>query len=338
MQSRFRTQLPQVPAVPQPKAVQRKVMVIDYKQYTDNLQSHLAQMHKDHIYNVQSRLSQGKDFRHRRVSQTPRFISAGDPCANLPPVLTDAVFSKKSGGKLGFENKIPKPKTALLNYNTTFYKQGKPSIPPYATYISGRRNILAEDDRHRIFLPFLGDDFEPADESTYPALEAKIEENQTKFYRLQTIEDEAKLHQKYTETFLLEIGTSITAILRYLLNENSAAAPESLPLAYRPYWMSRSSHLVDGYYQEEDDLEAQDPDKSPYESRPQKKWKDLFEALPDATDEQLAIACVACKVFWEETGFSIFHIVKGFTPATKIIHDKFSLGTYTDLVCMTCKA
>ena len=317
-------------------AYPRQIMTISVRDYEENLRSHISQMRGDQSYFTKYTI---QSARLKPLPMNPKFVLANSPFEGVTSIKCEA-STKQNVGKFGhFVKGTNEKSNSLVAYKTTFYEQEQPSIPPYTTYIPAKRNILTEDDRQRTFLPYHGDDFEVDDtDKEYAALETKIEENQNRYHRLNKLNDISRMYCRYTERFLFDVGCNVEAVLQYLLDESSCKAPTALPRNCASFWELRTSYLQDGYYEEEDDQDALDRQDTPYEAKPRKQWQLLYDQLPKASDEEMAIACVACKVFRDITGFSLFHVVQNFNPKTEIPFHPYSLGTYLELACFICKA
>ena len=317
-------------------AYPRQIMTISTRDYEENLRSHISQMRGDQSYFTKHKI---QSARAKPLSMNPNFVLTKSPFEGMTSIKCET-FVKQNVGKFGhFVKGTNEKSNGLVAYNTTIYEQEQPAIPPYTTYIPAKRNILTEDDRQRTFLPYHGDDFEVDDtDKEYAALETKIEENQTRYHRLNKLNDISRMYSRYAERFLFDIGCNVEAVLQYLLDESSCKAPITLPSNCVSLWELRTSYLQDGYYEEEDDQDALDREDTPYQAKPRKQWQQLYDQLPKASDEELAIACVACKVFRDIAGFSLFHIVQNFNPKTEVPFHPYSLGTYVELGCFICKA
>ena len=260
-----------------------------------------------------------------------------------------------------------KPATEKLDAPVISYTAEKVTIPPYTNYIATRRNVLVEDDKHRTFLPYYGDDawVDP----DYADLESKIGRNRTLYHKLNALEEQARLHRPYAEKFVADVGCSMSDILYYLLDETNPPVPEELPTGLESVWLNRRSHITEDYYEDSDDSESttshttshnnrQDPSK-----QPKKQWQAVFERVHQPpTGRTLAAAGLACTAFLNVTGFSLWHIAKKHSLLPEPVHDDTKsddtpydtvclhddlhesrqevskLDTYAELVCLICFA
>ena len=256
-----------------------------------------------------------------------------------------------------------KPATEKLDAPIITYTAEKVTIPPYTNYIATRRNVLVDDDKHRTFLPYHGDDawVDP----DYADLESKISRNRTLYHKLNALEEQARLHRPHAEKFITDVGCSMSDILYYLLDESNPPVPGELPTGLESVWLNRQSHITEDYYEDSDDSESttshtnrQDPSK-----QPKKQWQAMFERVSQPPKGRvLAAAGLACTAFLNVTGFSLWHIAKknnllpeivdddtksDDTPYDTIrLHDDLhesrkevnKLDTYAELVCLICFA
>ena len=289
------------------------------------------------------------------------FIQKQSPFSNLKNISNDAVTSTTRVAKLG--QYIPKTGLAakpVVSYPYIAYRQADVAIPPYTTYISTKRNILIEDDKHRTFMPYLGEAFDvDIADGEYAALESKIEDNQRNYREMNKKMEKASLYASIIEDFLNEVGSSSMAVLQYLLDDSEPPPPTELPLDLQSYWQKRIDYLRDeGYFENPDDSDVTTRRRSSPIKKPQKQWRQLYLNLPEPTSgREVAAACLACHVFSRVTGLSLFHVVKQLqlerdqllekakseedTISVRedyTVPDIHSLGTYTELVCQICKA
>ena len=274
----------------------------------------------------------------------------------------DQPISKNQVAKLA--QYVPKTAAAskpVVSYRYVSYHQVETGIPPYTNYISTKRNVLIEDDKHRTFLPYLGEGSDvDINDGDYVALEAKIEENQRKYHRMNRIMENASLHVPFIGDFLKDVGSTPEAVLEFLLDESQREPPSDLFPNLTEFWHKRIDYLEDeGYYEDQDVSDVTSRRKSNHVKKPQKQWRLIYESLPKkSTGHELAAACLACHVFSRVAGFSLFHVVKDYQPRPELVSlrrprsdedtalaredyavpDLHSLGTYAELVCQVCKA
>ena len=306
-----------------------------------------------------------KESGSKTLKKATGFVQEESPFSTMHSIEHDAPLSKNQVGKLG--QYVPKTANAskpILTYPYVSYRQVERAIPPYTNYISTKRNVLIEDDKHRTFLPYLGEGSDvDINDSDYVALEAKIEENQRKYHKMNRIMEKASLHAPFVGDFLKDVGSTSVAVLEFLLDESGSRAPADLGANLFEFWHKRIEYLEDeGYYEDQDDSDVTSRRKSGHVKKPQKQWRLLFESLPRTSSRrELAAACLACHVFSRVAGFSLFHVVKQYrteqeTPSPRRLRsdedaisvredkedysqpDLHSLGTYAELVCQVCKA
>ena len=104
------------------------------------------------------------------------FTQKESPFSNLKSIEHDASTSKTRVARLGqYVPRTGSAAKAVVSYPYIAYKQADAAIPPYTTYISTKRNILIEDDKHRTFMPYLGEAFDvDIADGEYAALESKL--------------------------------------------------------------------------------------------------------------------------------------------------------------------
>ena len=274
----------------------------------------------------------------------------------------NAQVTKSRVGKLAqYVAKTPNASKPVVSYSYVAYRQEQAAIPPYTTYISTKRNVLVEDDKHRTFLPYLGEAFnvDIADED-YAALETKIEGNQRNYHRMNRIMEKAALYAPIIDDFFKDIRSSSVAVLEFLLDESNRDRPAELSTEMGELWHKRIEYLEEeGYYEDQDDSDVTIRRRSNHVKKPEKQWRQLFERLPrESSGYELAAACLACHAFSSVAGFSLFHVVKQLQPERAAsssqpanldedtisvredytVPDLHSLGTYAELVCQVCKA
>ena len=275
---------------------------------------------------------------------------------DVNPDASEPIKPSQKVGKLAqLVAKVPRP---VALYPVVTYRETGTPIPPYTNFISTKRNILVEDDKHRTFLPYHGDGF--IVDKEYARLEAKIERNQRNYHELNGLTEKASFFLRHATDFLAEVGCDASAVLQYLLNSKSIAPPPELPFELSHLWHRRESYLEDGFYEESDDSDVANPNVHRKGNQPQKQWRVLYNSIPKAaTGRMLASACIACAIFPKLAGFSLWHIVKQtqFDTASTMARgtksdslwskncnslspdsNSHGLGTYAELVCQVCKA
>lgn len=302
------------------------------------------------------------NFSTDSVNAATSFIQKESPFSKMKSIEHDPPISKNRVAKLAqYVSRAHNASKPTVSYPYVAYHQNGAAIPPYTTYISTKRNVLIEDDKHRTFLPYLGETFDVdiADAGEYVELETKIEKNQFNYHKMNRVMERASLHAQFVGDFLKDVGSTPEAVLEFLLDESGSGPPAELPKSLVSYWHKRIDYLEEeGYYEEQNDSDVTTRRKSSHIKKPEKQWKVLFEGLSDNTGHELAAGCLACFVFRQVAGFSLFHVVKQFQPQRELpsprrgkadedtisvredytIPDLHSLGTYAELVCQICKA
>lgn len=242
------------------------------------------------------------------------FIQPVSPFSKIKPRQRDPEISSKVSeryGKLAVEtvHRVTKLIVPNAGIQCTVYTAGNTTIPPYTNYISTKRNILIEDDKHRTFLPYHGD-YAYID-TDYAVLESKIDRNKSNYHRVNILTEKARLYASCAESFLRDVGCHEYHVLRYLLDETNPAVPHELPSNLTQVWLKRGVHVEEQYY---DDSEEDTVVKSRNRIRlknPQKQWQIVFDSLSQpSSNRDLAAAALACAVFAHLIGFSLWHIVR----------------------------
>ena len=293
-----------------------------------------------------------------------RFIQSVSPFPRLGVSRRGAQKVTKKRGRLDQKVlKVGKPGIEKLVTDCVAYTVGGTSVPPYTNYVSTRRNVLIEDDKHRTFIPWNGDD--TSIDADYQELENTIVGNQRNYHYLNAVAEKAKQYGSYTEKFLGEIGCHIGGVLRYLLDESNPTIPEVLPTELESVWLNREAHVEEDYYDDSDDSDFTGTDKQSHDRvrQPRKEWQLVFDSIPPSTDSRRSAAAgLACTAFLSVTGFSLWHVVKRHRLVSRAICGKTKsdesdgskpntpvglrghgtqlngLETYTDLVCLGCFA
>ena len=331
-------------------------------------QSRLVQARKSHGLTPLTKDNKNLTFpssrRERDLAGSRRFIQTVSPFPRLGISRPGAQNVTKKRGRLDQQVvKVGKPGIEKIVVDCVVYTVGGTSIPPYTNYISTKRNVLIEDDKHRTFLPWNGDD--TSIDADYQELENTIVGNQRNYHRLNAVAEKAKLYGPYTENFLNEVGCDIADVLRYLLDESNPTVPRELPVELAPVWLNREAHMKEDYYDNSDDSDSAGTDKRSHHHirQSKKKWQIVFDSIPQSADSRrLAVAGLACTAFLNVTEFSLWHVVKrhrlvsqatcgktksdesdGSKPNTPVglRRDRKLLNgleTYADLGCLGCFA
>ena len=257
-----------------------------------------------------------------------------------------------------------KPGVEKLAVPCVTYAIDNATIPPYESYISTHRNVLVEDELHRTFIPYYGDDtwIEP----DYAEMETRIDRNKEKYHYLNVVCEKAECYGPYAERFLEEVGCDFDDVLHYLLNDTNPAVPEELPSPMGPIWLNREAHVKEDYYQDSEESDSSQPRRKSSTmkvKKPLRQWRTVFESLPESLGSRGAAAAgLACAAFLKVTGFSLWHIAKRQkkvldiisgelrldeyenhlpsvqSSATKLREEPGWLSTYTNLGCLVCFA
>ena len=331
-------------------------------------QSRLAQARKSHsltpFIHDNRNLTFPSSLRGGTLYGPRSFIQTVSPFPRLRSSRPGLQNVTKKRGRLDQQVlKVGKPGIEKLVVDCVAYTVGGTSIPPYTNYISTKRNILIEDDKHRTFLPWNGDD--TSIDADYQELENTIVGNQRNYHRLNAVAEKAKLYGPYTEKFLNEVGCDIADVLCYLLDESNPSVPQELPLELAPVWLNREAHVKEDYYDDSDDSDFTGGGKQSHDQirQPKKQWQMVFDSIPRSADgRRTAVAGLACTAFSNVAEFSIWHVVKrhklvsqatcGKTKSDESDSSKPNtpvglrghrtspngLETYADLGCLACFA
>ncbi|MCJ1471938.1 hypothetical protein MMC13_000579 [Lambiella insularis] len=357
---------------------------LNLQSFQQSLQRSIHDLRIDHHYYVKSRLAYA---RHRHslgattlratettsresmptpaIGETSRFLQKRSPFASINPLGDDRIRvnpTEYGNAKLcQISSRVTKQGPEITNVPCLLYNAENITIPPFTNYISTKRNILIEDDKNRTFLPYHGDDANV--DRDYAELESRITRNRSYYHHTNDVEEKARLHGTYIESFLTNVGADISQVLRYLLDETGPPAPPELDQLdtddmnpdLAAMWQDREAHLTEAYY----DSENSDTTKSRRHTktrRPQKQWQAIFDSLPPfPTSRTAAAAGLACIAFANVMGFSLWHVVKRHRRVLEATSRKHSgaashpssaspgkesdpLGAYAELGCMVCYA
>ena len=321
--------------------------------------------------NERAKLASQKGLEADNLSEKQRkphnFVQKISPFGAMRP-LRNAVNSSPpsaSHKRIKFGQVLAKSYTKPANSVTEYYDakvyhdDGNP-IPKFTTYISTQRNVLIEDNKHRTFLPYHGEDFVIGADQDYARMEAKIIQNQRNFNHMSSLMEKAAFFSQCAHEFLAKAGTDVQTVLYYLLDPHNAPPPIDVSQDVTLFWYNRELYMQDGYYEEEDDSDSVRSRGASKKRRPEKQWNILrtYLAAQGKIDlRKLAAAGLACEAFMKVTGTSLWHVVRQSRFAQDTIAGKPQeseaiplskedtmnpdgnpLGTYTDLVCLVCKA
>ena len=200
-------------------------------------------------------------------------------------------------------------------------------IPSFTNYVSSKRNVLVEDDIHRTFLPYHGDNTWV--EKDYADAETRIGRRKQKFNRFNELAELAHLYGSYAEDFLATVNTDFPHIVRYLLDETRSPAPSTLPRELLSLWLDRETHVQEDYY--DDNSEESDSTPTMRDKKPLPRWQTVFKQISEPIESRkAAAACLACAAFKDATGFSLWHVAKRHHLVTNTLGGKFTNGNRPD--------
>lgn len=330
-------------------------------------QSRLVQARKSHgltPFTHDRNLTFPSNLREGALDGSRRFIQNVSPFPRLGVSRPGAQNVTRKRGRLDQQVvKVGKPGIEKLVVDCIAYTIGGTSIPPYTNYISTKRNVLIEDDKHRTFLPWNGDD--TSIDADYQELENTIVGNQRNYHRLNAVAEKAKLYGPYAEKFLNEVGCDVADVLRYLLDESNPTIPPELPMELAPVWLNREAHVKEDYYDDSEDSDSRGTNKQSHDQirHPKKQWQTVFDSIPRSVDSRrIAVAGLACTAFLNVAEFSLWHVVKRHKLVSQATYGKTKsdesdsskpntpvglrghrtmlngLETYADLGCLSCFA
>lgn len=222
-----------------------------------------------------------------------------------------------------FPDKTSKGAKSYLSIPVTPYKSKAVTLPPYKSYIGLKQNVLAENNRQLLVMPYLDDEQEddPKLSNLWKELEDRFEMAVEERPRRLLQEEQSRKYSPYVEAFLEEIGCDLKDVLRWLLD------PDPLAGMKEPEFAAEMLKMRDESCNEDF-------------NREKKKWVTVLSNLPPSSDKALKMASLACPVFLKVCGFSLWHIASRSSHAqiTRISPSKDDSGneTYGDLACRVC--
>lgn len=130
----------------------------------------------------------------------------------------------------------------------------------------------------------------------------------------------AQVYAACVEDFLEEIGCGFKDVLRYLLQERLQPNP-NLSSADRTLWMNRKLFCAKDF------------------NRSRAKWFKVLSNLPHSSDKELALAGLACSVFHDRLGFSLWHIARksdAVQAALSHAEENDDVPSFIDRECAVC--
>lgn len=206
------------------------------------------------------------------------------------------------------------------------YKSTAVTVPPYLTYVSVRRNILAENDRSLKYYPYFGE--EGPDRKS--GLEKELEErfkNRIKHLPLRHwYAEQAQKIKPYAERFLDDVGCRVIDVLYLFLDRSRLKEPGEAAAPSLRKWHAKCFATDSG--------------------QAHKKWQKLFVSLEPPKEKALDRAELACRAFYEVTKLSLWYIIRNHEVAVEhmaraqrrreLPMSTQELGPYTELGCLLC--
>jgi len=215
----------------------------------------------------------------------------------------------------------------FINVPVEVYTSEAVSVPPYLSYISIRRNILAENDRSLKYYPYFGEEG-PGKKS---GLEKELEDrfnNRIKDLPLRHwFAEQAEKLGPYAARYLEDVGCQMMDVLYLLLDTDRLIEPDEVSASgSMRKWHVRCFATDFG--------------------RTNKKWQEVFCRLRCPEQQALARADLACRAFYNTTKLSLWYIVRNHESATSLLtwsqekkgspSGSQGLSTYADLGCLVC--
>jgi len=203
-------------------------------------------------------------------------------------------------------DKTQKLKSIVLRIPGTVHNSTAVEVPPYNWYTSLKHSVLAENDRRLLYWPYFDEDEDVGGEDLKKELldrfEIVVEKREHQIER----NEESKKYASYVEAFLEELGCTYEDVLYYLLQPN-LDVPASIPLYDHELvaWTFRAKLCSEDY------------------CRTSRLWTDVYDALPVPSDHSVVLAALACYVFQESCGRSLWHVAMKSNAVTRVLqHDK----------------
>lgn len=283
------------------------------------------------------------------------YISQADqqntsPFAHLKPiqVLTSSLPPSSKGFEKTSQEVYPKPKikskekSGLLSVPTIRYDSKAPSVPYYKTYTSLQRNILIENNRELLVLPYLDDD--AYNDVEKAELWNEIDDN---FIRNDKHREDFLLrkHQRskytqYVESFLQDLGLEWENILHHFLsleNHNFQGTQTS------------NEHVNTESHSNSDNSDSDSSEAVEGRERPQgaemNRWSRVLASINRDFNEKVEQSKLASEAFHQELGQSLWAYAKHSQHAQHLLakatsnetaESDSSRPTYRDFACRIC--
>lgn len=222
-----------------------------------------------------------------------------------------------------YSDKTSKGVKSYLSIPATPYRSEAVTLPPYKSYIGLKQNVLAENNRQLLVMPYLDDEQEddPKLSNLWKELEDRFEMAVEERPRRLLQEEQSRKYSPYVEAFLEEIGCDLKDVLRWLLDPHPLTGMQEPEIAAEML-KTREESCTEDF------------------NREKKKWATVLSNLPPSSEKALKMASLACPVFLKVCGFSLWHIASRSSHAqiTRISPSKDDSGneTYRDLACRVC--
>ncbi|KAI9810172.1 MAG: hypothetical protein M1827_006617 [Pycnora praestabilis] len=214
----------------------------------DIMKRHLRELHEDHEYFMKGWLKRARRGCDRRAvknqplvsdvtgslaagySTTPaRFVDQQSPFLDMRgiqfPTQSKGAPPSKDIGKLTQEAKAGqvvkitggKSDKTYLSVPLTTYASDAVTVPAYTSYITLRRNLLAENDKNLLYWPYFGDEVEKEKSSLFEELELRFQNRIRDLPRRRLRSEQALKFAPYVKRFLSEVGCGVADVLYYFI-------------------------------------------------------------------------------------------------------------------------
>ncbi|KAI9879601.1 MAG: hypothetical protein M1830_008051 [Pleopsidium flavum] len=320
----------------------------------DSMRRILNELREDHEYFMKSWLGRARRACDKRATVKDRASSAlsldhtgGSMTVAAQYVQNESPFAAMRPLELSIAARGTQLQPSTARLQQQIFKPGKPGksekpfinvpvdvytsdavlVPPYLSYISIRRNVLAENDRSLKYYPYFGEEGQIRKSGLEKELEDRFNNRIKDLPLRHWYSEQADKLGPYAARYLEHVGCQMTDVLYLLLDTDRLTQKGKI---------SASGNMRRWHMR----CFAIDSDRS------NKKWQGVFGHLRRPVQQALARADLACRAFYNTTKLSLWYIVKSHEIATSLLNESQrkksspsgsrGLSTYTGLGCLVC--
>lgn len=328
------------------ESVEEPVDTCDYSYVTQVLDKHIKEMNDDH--ESMTRIWIGKARLHQRlglpIGRTRTLTKAcgmiglkhkSNPFAGMQPVgqVSNGRTSASTFVGKVFTASRPKGETISIAAPISTWKDDPGEVPNYMGYTSISRNTLGINTRQLQVWPYFGEDIDD-DGSIQARFDVVVEDRPRKVL----ISQQARTFGPYFLAFLKDIGVSIKTVLTYLLEASDG--PDGVATTLRRIARTRNLPSADLWVRTV--LSSKDKFCEDDYSHESERWVSVLSSLPEADDEAIWKAAIACHAFWTTTTFSPWQIARLYAkfPSSNLIEGLGGVEpcrSYANIACRICQ-